>query len=265
MRGGQSEYDDYRTSDYYDGTSEYDEYDRQDDRNTDDYDLRGSLSNIRSDRNMRHPDDEYYDEGSDSRTAEGNYGEEEEEEDEPYNSRRYYPSRYEDQARRAFYSTKDIARRRATSRPRQSLPRGSEYPRPFDTTTRKASSQNAAESSRKTKCLEALLLTALAPPTRSALLRPNLHHGNFEGGGDDDSALSASGMSMCSNLHKVFVKMREEDGCTGAVAFVDVICNDYDQCIVSENKSHDECQPKICQKFKEMPKKDCFKELFFCD
>ncbi|EYB81141.1 hypothetical protein Y032_0391g566 [Ancylostoma ceylanicum] len=89
--------------------------------------------------------------------------------------------------------------------------------------------------------------------------------GNFEGGGDDDSALSASGMSMCSNLHKVFVKMREEDGCTGAVAFVDVICNDYDQCIVSENKSHDECQPKICQKFKEMPKKDCFKELFFCD
>ncbi|EYC33357.1 hypothetical protein Y032_0002g745 [Ancylostoma ceylanicum] len=71
---------------------------------------------------------------------------------------------------------------------------------------------------------------------------------------------------MCSSSHEALLKKREEDGCTGAVAFANVVCGGYFHCTLGEDRSASECIPKICKKFNTMPKnRDCFHDLFNCD
>ncbi|EYC33224.1 hypothetical protein Y032_0002g675 [Ancylostoma ceylanicum] len=85
-------------------------------------------------------------------------------------------------------------------------------------------------------------------------------NGHSEHGGDNKNHLSST--SMCTSFHKVFLKGKEKDGCAGAVAFADVVCTDYFLCALDEGRPPSECIPKICQKFKAMPKKYCFRNLF---
>ncbi|RCN49270.1 hypothetical protein ANCCAN_04685 [Ancylostoma caninum] len=75
-----------------------------------------------------------------------------------------------------------------------------------------------------------------------------------------------SSISMCSSSHKVFLKKKEEDNCAGAVAFGNVVCSDYFHCTLNDGRPASECRPKICEKFKAMPRNnDCFRSLFVCN
>ncbi|KAL6736127.1 hypothetical protein Aduo_006513 [Ancylostoma duodenale] len=90
--------------------------------------------------------------------------------------------------------------------------------------------------------------------------------GNGHDGRGRDTKENLSSIPMCSSSHKMFVKGKEKDGCVGASDFANAICGDYSRCIQNNGASDSQCRPKICDKFKSMPRnKNCFNDLFSCD
>ncbi|CAJ0593405.1 unnamed protein product [Cylicocyclus nassatus] len=70
----------------------------------------------------------------------------------------------------------------------------------------------------------------------------------------------------CFTPHTNYVQSCDSAGCTGAKAFARTVCSEFLTCMRKTHTSYWMCKPKICSKFKKMPKHPrCYDYLFKCD